>query len=73
MYFHESNASENTDYETRRSVEHCTPHPMATGYISLAYLIDFRMIKLYLLPICWQNGRGTLQQPISNGISVRQV
>ena len=36
---------------TRRSVEHCTQHAMAPGYISLAYLIDFRMIKLYLLPM----------------------
>ena len=32
------------------------PHTlMAPGHISLAYLIDFRMIKLYLLPIRWQN------------------
>ena len=29
--------------------------PMAPSYISLAYLIDFRLIKLYLLPISWQS------------------
>ena len=29
---------------------------LAPGYNSLAYLIHFRMIKLYLLPIiCWQS------------------
>ena len=37
---------------TRLSVEHCT---MVPSYISLAYLIDFRMIKFYLLPKCWQS------------------
>ena len=29
--------------------------PMATGCISLAYHIDFRMIKFYLLPTCWHS------------------
>ena len=28
---------------------------MVPGYISMAFLIDFGMMKLYLLPLCWQN------------------
>ena len=31
----------------------CTP--MVPCYISLGYLIYFRMIKFYVLPICWQS------------------
>ena len=50
---------------TRHSVEHCSPHPMPPplppGYVLLAYLIDFRMIKLYLLPVCWQSMEEVLQ------------
>ena len=32
---------------TRRSVPR---KPIASGYISMAYLVDFRLIKEYLLP-----------------------
>ena len=42
---------------TRHSVEHCTCTTMAPGYISLAYLIDFRMIKLYRLPMLAKCGK----------------
>ena len=58
--------------KTRRSVEHCTLHPMAPHYISLAYLIYFRMIKIYLIPICWQCGRGSisLQSPVAYQVIV---
>ena len=49
--------------------------PMAPGYISLAYHIDIRMIKFYLLPICWQSMeevafRFYLQKPINLKLSV---
>ena len=42
--------------------------PMAPGYISLAYLIDFRMIKLYLLPILltmYGSGSNSLLSPVT--------
>ena len=41
------NGSHFSSNNTRRSAEHCTLH--ADG-ARLAYFIDFRMIKLYLLP-----------------------
>ena len=51
---------------------------MALGYISLAYLIDFRMIKLYLLPMYMleKYGRGSisLQSPSNlSGMSVQAL
>ena len=38
---------------------------MAPGYISLAYLIDFRMIKLYLLTGKARIGSISLQSPVT--------
>ena len=40
---------------------------MVPGHISLAYLIDFRMIKLYLLPMLAKYGRDSisLQSPVT--------
>ena len=41
---------------------------IAPGYILLAYLIDFRMIKLYMLPIMLAKyGRGSIsfQSPVT--------
>ena len=35
------------------------------GYFSLAYLIDFRMIKLYLLPVKYGRGSISLQFPVT--------
>ena len=53
---------------------------MAPGYITLTYLVDFGVIKFYLLPIMLAKyGRGSisLQSPVNyqfeNGRSVRQV
>ena len=48
-----------------------TRTPMAPGYISLAYFIDFRMIKLYLLPICWQSMEDVAFHSISSNLSSR--
>ena len=41
---------------------------MAPSYISLAYLIDFRMIKLYLL--CWQTMEEVHFTSISRNLSI---
>ena len=62
----------NPSLETKRSVEHCTPHANGAPlhFIGFAYILKF-----YLLPMCWQSVeevalRFNLQQPISrNGIS----
>ena len=39
----------------RCSVEHCTPHADVAWLHFTGYLIDFKMIKFYLVPICWQS------------------
>ena len=57
--------------KTRHSIEHCTLHADgARQHFTMAYLIDFRMIKSYLVPLCWQNMEEeafhfNLQQPIN--------
>ena len=59
---------------TRRSVEHSTPTPMAPRYISLAYLIYFRMIKFYPLPMLAECGKGSISphSPVTYQVEMDQ-
>ena len=61
-------------FNARRSVEHSTPHADGAPYISLAYLIYFRMIKFYLLPMLAKYGRGSisLQSPVTYQVETDQ-
>ena len=60
--------------KTKRSVMHSTSHADGALYISLAYLIYFRMIKFYLLPMLIECGRGSffLQSPVTDQVEMDQ-